>query len=319
MDFSPEMRKFAAECGLSEYKLPTEDQLHEYLSHLEALTCSPEDRPSLNKVIQSAKSDGPVPMEDIWIGSSFPDKLAPKPLPVIGGADAGISPRWRGNWRTRGRAKIPAAQVTATVLPPDIFNLQTILDPRSFHPHNTELSSGGSIYSIPYGASSAHDNFRTAQQTMFLEELKEKGYVARRPIPELIQEVRTRRTQFPKTKIYVFLGSDISYYFNGMHDSKYWEEAALIDITSERYYRPGNQARVLAPFETAVISEAQMNASHSFEFYYHLERIPRWWIVNSAYLMRFTTVIAPHSPKEKVIREPVKEIDSRFMYISEET
>lgn len=308
----------ARECGILDSKLPTEDQLHEFMGHVEAEACSMKGLASIDSVIQEAKDDSPVSIDPMWIGESFRDKLNPLPRLTIAGDEknSGI-----GNWTTshkEHRAGI-SVNLASTLLPPDVFMMREIIDKRTFEKGSISMSSGGYLRNFDYRVEGMRSSLKSAQQEIFLEELKSKGYIAKRPIPELTMELEARRIQFPKTKIYIFAGSDLSYYMNGMHQSKYWRETPIICVTGPIRHRPWAEENIIKPFESAVISEAQMNANYSFEMYYYLHKVPRWWYIYYGLLMRFSLEILPCPGSEKtLIREPVKELHSRFGHITEE-
>jgi len=276
-------------------KLPNEDQVRGYLDQF--ITADPavlkKFMPSVDELIQKDlkrppkdpddwrynwhdPGKWPIEVDSAWIATSFGCDLPNCPKPQIQMKEAGSPTRevdHRGQW-------------------PKVFVKQMQMSANDCCRLATDKASSGRSFRMPYKMSQAFDTYHSTQRNRMHALLRENGFTAKRGEPELTQEILTRKKQFPGWKIYAFLGEEMVNYFGNVYQTYKWHDAFLISMG-------GNDS--CDSYESAVVAECQIRASHEFHFHYWPERIPRWWVLHFGSLMKFGIEVDKRIDEEKQI------------------
>jgi len=279
-------------------KLPNEAQVREYLDQFitadpaalkkfmpsvdelihKELTKPPKDPDEYSWSYRNYRNPGkwPVDVDDAWIATSFGCDLKTCPKPQVQFKDATAPIReveHKGEW-------------------PELFvkQLQRCADDCCNHGYSK--ASNGRSFCMPNKMHSAFSSYHCTQRNRMWALLKENGFIAKRGEPELTQEILARKKQFPGWKIYTFLGSEMVDYFGNVYETYKWHDSFLISMG-------GNDS--CDSYESAVVAECQIQASHEFHYHYRPERIPRWWKLHYASMMKFGLTVDKRATEDTKI------------------
>jgi len=158
----------------------------------------------------------------------------------------------------------------------------------------TDRQSKGRNFRIDFRMNNAFSNYHEIQLRELHTSLRDKGFIRVRSEPRLRQEILTRRAQYPKWKVYTLLGGMIVEYFGSIYNASNWNGSSLIFTT--------RALNGLDEYESAVFAECQIRASHEFLFHSHPHRVPRWWELHYASVMKFSLEVDEHTEEKKELR-----------------
>lgn len=288
-------------------KLPKENEVREYLDQF--ITADPaalkKDMPSVDELIHKELAKPPrdpdeyyyrnyhdpgkwpIDVDEAWIAVSFGHNLPNCPKPQLQFKDATWPDRaidHRGQW-------------------PELFVKQMERCADDCCKYSSTRASNGRSLTMPYNMKNAFDTYHATQRNRLNKKLRENGFTAKRGEPELTQEILTRKKQFPGWKIYAFLGEEMVNYFGNVYETYKWHDAILISIGGHE---------CCDSYESAVVAECQIKASHDFHFHYWPERVPRWWKLHYASMMKFALEVDERITEESEIERRPSITQFRF-------
>ena len=160
----------------------------------------------------------------------------------------------------------------------------------------TKIQRGYELRSTVYNA---YDRFLNGcaalERKVLYQKLREGDHIRLLGEIELRAEIRWRKKQYPGQRILVMLGDEAENYYMGVHKEMTLEGAILIQAP----VRQGNHC--FDKYETAVVAESQMKASHSFDFAYAIDRVNRGWNTAIGMILNLGIQVIPRMEERKTL------------------